>query len=334
MTIVRLYHIFQLLTLFACMTIQATDKQTIIIAPKTIIPLATRNFTIKQPPNILSQKYFLNHTTIQAATDDGFSITGKFYHRNSKTLLIIGQGFLSPQEDLIDIVKNFNDYDILTFDYRWHNNDAFFSLIQHPYKNLLTACAQDVDTIINACLKQSRTNYTHIVGIGLCYSCYTFLKAHTQRPLFTHLILDSCWPTLDAFMENLIKDPWLSRNPQQGGTPSFFKQILTNPMIHFCLKKFCSLLLPGTESTLILLKEITIPVLFIYGKNDQLVNANNFYLLWKATQTRFKAAYINPSQHTNTAYLNPRLYKQICTLFFTSRTSTAFDAALRKLPQI
>ena len=253
------------------------------------------------------------------------SIDTLFFDRKSDTLLILGQGFPGSKEGIACIAWLFPDYDVVSFDYRWRDLYTYAATTQtilHPVQRMIHDCVDDAEIVVRHFKEQKQ--YREVVGLGLCYSNYTFLAAQVRSNLFTKLIFDSSWTSLNEFIRHICLDPWLPCSPQEGGSPEWLKSILKTSFVHSCLTSIVDLCCPTISVVPILEQLRTTPILFIHGAGDLLVDyPNNFAALWQAVATDHKAAFITPSRHSDNMDPNPTLYHAICDTFI--RTNSLSD---------
>src|SRR3989338_973729 len=136
-------------------------------------------------------------------THDGYSFSALYFNRGSDTVLVLGQGFFGVKENMLFEAGLFSKYDIIAFDYRWNELGEFLLNPRHWNTGfLLIKEADEVESVLD--FLQQKKQYKNIVGLGQCYSCFTFIMAQYKRQKhkklnFTKLILDSCWLSLFDF---------------------------------------------------------------------------------------------------------------------------------------
>ena len=268
-------------------------------------------------------------------SNDNKQINTRLYKNNSSTLLVLGQGFPGAKESLKYFISLFPDYDVVIFDYRWLNLQEYtlsLKTITNPTQYWIYDCIEDAKTVVHHFIAQKK--YTEVIGLGICYSNFIFAtlqaEAETlqQKPLFTKLILDSSWLSLEEFIRHICLDPWLPFSPQEGGCPEFIKKFLKHPIVHSTLSATLHLICPKASIEPQLNALTTTPILFIHGRGDLLVDEDNFNTLWAATPTPYKAAYLTSSRHSDNMYGAPELYSYLCSTFIQSPTLTEFNASL------
>jgi len=261
---------------------------------------------------------------VEIKVNQDLSLTGLYYDRGSDNVIIIGQGFPGGKECGFEYGQLFADYDILLFDYRWRNifpyllNDLRFF---HPYKNLLQIGDEDVKAVVN--FVRQKKEYRQVVGLGVCYSCFTFLKAQSiaeseNNKLFDKLILDSCWYSIEAFLPQIVKDPYLPVSPQYGGAPNWLKRILGCKLITNSLL-FVTGMFAADINVTEYLGSVSIAKLFFHGKEDLMVPLELFkkkiFSLASAGEKNY--AIMTPYEHADNIQ-NKAMYYSLCNDFITN----------------
>lgn len=222
-------------------------------------------------------------SALTLTVNETLTVPALFFDRGSTTAVVMGQGLPASKESMLVFAKLFTEYDIILFDYRW-NNCYYTSLVKSvirggPLKNILF----DEEAEIRAALQflQRRKQYTRIVGLGECYSCFLFAKIqaddiqkHGKGP-FTHLIFDSPWLSLKTLAESIYKDPYLPLYPQEGGAPWWLKKFSTCPLIKKVALGIIFRLMKDV-SIKPYLSKLNIPLLLVHGSGDQLVPQEHF----------------------------------------------------------
>jgi len=268
--------------------------------------------------SIDEEKLLKKATNYTLKTKDNVSFDVLFLDRQSDKVLVIGQGFPGSKEDGLYEAGLFNDYDVILFDYRWKDMLSFMVSFQTAFSPLNRFFYDEIEEVksVVAFLKKKK-NYKEIVGLGQCYSNFTFVAAQAtgKEALFDKLILDSCWFSLKAFVKQITLDPWLPGSPQDGGAPKWLKKILACCAVREPLLLLSHLIVPNVSIEPYLSTLKITPILFIHGIYDLMVPyKSTFQKIWKATSSSKKAAFVTPFRHsTNTE--NPEIYKLICDQF-------------------
>ncbi len=253
-----------------------------------------------------------------------------FFDRKSDTLLILGQGFPGSKESIASVAWLFPDYDVISFDYRWRDLYTYTTTTQtilHPVQRMIHDCVDDAELVVRHFKEQKQ--YREVIGLGLCYSNYTFAEAQARSKLFTKLIFDSSWTSLNEFIRHICLDPWLPYSPQEGGSPEWLKNILKASFVHSCLTSIIDVCCPTISVLPVLNKLNATPILFIHGTGDLLVDyPNNFTALWQAATADYKAAFITPSRHSDNMDPDPTLYHTICDAFIRTNSLSDFHTTL------
>jgi pimeloyl-ACP methyl ester carboxylesterase len=287
----------------------------------------------------LKPKYFKQNVgkLLTAQTDDGQIISCTYFDRNSDKLMVVGSGFTNSREIMSPFIDIFSDHDIVIFDYRGHGYEQVnifnpFSWYKKVKKmpfgvdrditSLGMLEEKDVIAVVNTL--KNKKKYSQINGMGICYSALIFVKAegvwqntHQGQKLFDHLILDSCWLSLQNFTEKLINDPKKIFSPQYGGwednwivKQKWFQDALLSLAQNCFNTKFNRL------SILDYLPHIkNVPMLFFYGKDDLTITHHEFEIVWNATQSFPKTAVVTSCPHVRNHIKEKEFYKLICDLF-------------------
>jgi len=270
-------------------------------------------------------------TTLSTAS--GVEVPVIWYQRKSNTIIIAAQSLPASKESMRFLAKMFPRYDIVMFDYCWNQHygrfvaKSFFtgSLI----KKVLLDEEQELAAVIEHVLQDHA--YTKVIGFGQCYSCYHLAKIQsdainrTGSGPFTHLIFDSCWHSLWSFIERICTDPLLPANPRYGGAPCVLKWITDN----WLFKK----IILGTTfactddvSPVTYLPSVTVPVLFIHGRNDLFVPVEHFERIWSATDEHNRIALLTPFEHVHNLG-NKGVYQHVIYQFITRNWPFSYQEA-------
>ncbi len=302
------------------------------------------NSSILFNPNVLCDTNFLRKYHMEpkpfkqnigqifyAQTDDELIIPCTFFDRHSDKVILVGAGFGNPREKMSSFLDMFlssgyadSSYDIIFFDPRGHGLDqAEFSLS----KCLLgvdtskTRLGQEEEKDVIAVLRKIRTlkNYKQIIGLGICYTAMLFAKTAACYPneqTFSKLILDGCWLSLENFVKRVIKDPKKIWSPQYGGWSNkwpFKKKWCQDLSLAFAQE------LSYTKFNQVTLLEYLpkikdIPILFFYGKSDEVIDRRDNEIMWNLTSTE-KTMVLTSNPHVINHLKQKELYKLICDLF-------------------
>ena len=254
-----------------------------------------------------------------------------FFDNNSDTIVVLGQSLPASKESMLGHAYLFN-CDVIMFDHRWHQSYGTFLLKAlasgWPTQRILHDEEQEVRAVLG--FIRTLKKYKRVIGLGECYSTYLFAKvqadetrAHRQGP-FTHLILDSPWHSLRSFAESICNDPLLPLSPGKGGAPKVLKAVTSCPPVKQMIlaTTFAFLNDVCIEQHL---AALTIPVLFIYGRNDLFVPQDHFNRIWEATPQGLRAALFTPYSHSgNLRRESEELYRQVCERFIASSSVAEF----------
>lgn len=252
-------------------------------------------------------------------TSDRQNVAAYHLKRDSDTLIIAACGFPAHKEQMIGDVALFGNYDLLFLDFRWaaegYCSDQ--NTIRHPVKRIVLDCIADVQA---ALAYAQHCGYKTIIGHGICFSAGLFVLTQEQAQLansrcFDKLILDSCWVSLNAFADNIIKDPYLLWYWGKGGSPVWLKIIMR--LFYLPLYGLSYMLLPRTAITDAIVNIKNTPLLFIHGANDALISLDKFEQLWQCVLQTNATALITPYGHSNNHSKNPGVYAYYCNQFIT-----------------
>jgi pimeloyl-ACP methyl ester carboxylesterase len=269
---------------------------------------------------------------VSAVTDDGHVVEGTLLNRNSSTLIVIGPGFTNYRELMAPMGDLFNTYDVLFFDYRGHGYkkssllkpSSWKSMFEHVMgidrkKVRLGQCEEkDVYAIVSHVCRHKK--YNAVVGLGVCYSGLIFIKTAAIYPqLFTKLVLDGCWFSLQHAVDILSKDPGMIARPQYHSKWQhniLVRQRWFQKAIVWLGQKLFNVEF-NTVSVLDyapLLRE-DMPIFFIHGKNDLLIPRDQFEILYHATNCRQKTVLLTSNEHVRNHLKEKELYKEVIELF-------------------
>ena len=315
---------FAITSYFFCGLQAAQDKfllRTNASKESTSLPVQALQQKYPQADNKLTK---LAPKNIKLKTKKGIKFDAHFYDHGRDQIIILGQGFTGNKKSMDYFVKGFGDsYDMITFDYRWKDLGWYClnpKTFINPLHQLLHAELDEVKAVVDFVKK--RKKYKEVICLGLCYSSFLFLMAQADAEkkgssLFTKMIIDSCWYSLDRFLDSISKDPMLPARPQAGGTPEVVKTLLHHSPFYrlcfysakkcvpkICIKKYVS-------------KVSKPPILFVHGSDDKLVSMKDFDQIWSSCPAQ-KVGFITPYQHADN-FLNEELYTLLCNLFIQSR---------------
>ncbi|MBU1007706.1 alpha/beta hydrolase [Candidatus Dependentiae bacterium] len=286
-----------------------------------------------QEPKIFDGKYTKTNTT------DNEAIHYMHFDRGSDTLLVIG-GALLNMEKVASFVKMFNQYDLIIFNHRGVEHEAFSPLKPSTWPYLLSSTCvaeglngsklkfgfeeeKDVFAVIYDIFK--KRSYEKIYGLALCYSAPIFIKAAVTRPgVFDKLILDGSWIYSQSMIERFIEE-WRANSKMNWlyklASTDFFSWLaetvsgVTPPSVDFDFTPY--------------LQGLDIPVLLIHSMNDSLVPTSEFEDIWSYIPSKQKAALLTNCDHIRNHLKRKELYKYVADSFFRNPLDT-FVADLQR----
>ena len=276
---------------------------------------------------------------IKVMTADGHAIPCTFFDRGSSVLTIVGEGFTNEREVMTPFVDMF-DTDIVLFDFRGQGYEQF-SLFNYDtwcvdlakvtfgmdarVATLGEVEEEDVFAVVDFFKNSNGKQYEQVNGVSVCYSSFIFLKAEAiwnkrhQQQLFSKIVVDGCWDSLDNVVQKIRKDPYLILVPQTGGWNNhwLFKQEPAQEALDFLARYIFGLQFDHTVKLTDYLSSINqTPVLFFYGKDDLMVNRSEFEALWQAFSSPHKVGVVTNNPHVINHLKQKEMYKLVCELFF------------------
>jgi len=249
--------------------------------------------------------------------------------RNSKTVIVLGSLFPDKQDRWKNKVRQLSPYDVITFDYAW----KFASI--HPQQNLVSDRYKDVIAAVEY-LRTLEPAYTNIIGLGACYSAFTFTAAQADylskksRPLFDKLIIDSMFDSLLTLALSVAADPSLQCNNDTGCLPDWLKWIFRTLRPDWLLKRIVPevSMIPHLQAI-----SDTTPILFIHGQKDLLIPIERFRFIWNTVHKDKSVAFVTPYSHVRNMRYNWNVYKAVCDCFINAPQGTE-KIALKQLLQL
>jgi len=256
-------------------------------------------------------------------TADGYEFAAIFFDRGKENIVIFGQGFPGSKDAMIPEASLLDECDAIIFDYRWNDLSTFLSKLSHWFplgKSLISSSAEEVIAVLK--FIKNKKKYKEVIGLGQCYSCYTFLRAQyiqekTLDPAcFSKLILDSSWASIFSFTKTLQYDPMLAVNPQNSGTSEIIKSGLALPGVRHAISGFFYMGLPEI-SVKKYLKKVMCPMLFLHGSDDLLIPYETGFLpmFTEFVSEERALAVIMPTGHVNLSTNHKEFYRVVCNLF-------------------
>lgn len=254
---------------------------------------------------------------ITLKTADNCIIEAYHLSRGSSTLVISAGGFPTNKEVMVNSVALFERCDVILLDFRWIQPNYFRrqQTILHPVQTIILDCIKDVAAVL---AYADQHGYRNIIGHGVCFGAGLFVLAQNQAQkdgtrTFDKLILDSCWLSLDAFADNIIKDPYLLWRWGKGGAPLVLK-ILTR-ICYLPVYGLCWLTLPAINIGDTLKHIHDTPILFLHGSADKLIPLDKFNRLWTCASHLPSIALVTPFEHSKNDKNMPALYAYLTNQF-------------------
>ena len=194
--------------------------------------------------------------------------------------------------------------------------------IQTEINKLVTMHIQDMTSILDWATQQKE--YTSIIGNFICYSSWIALlyqhhcEIHNLYPRFNKLILSSCGESFDTFIDSIINNPNALEFSPDAKHPLAVKILLKMPGVHTYILPMLGKLLKSIAPHFSIknffydIKET--PILFMHGRNDQLISNNVFiHSLFNSVANKDRAASLNPYGHAESLYDLLWYYAQVTT---------------------
>lgn len=304
--------------------VAGTQEQEFLLCTKKDSTLSVRSIknihVPKKPIGLLKSE---DGQKVLLKTSDGYEFPAIFFDRGKDKVVVYGQGFPGSKEAMLPEASLFDECDAIIFDYRWYDLRDFLLTASHWFPlgaSLIGKESEEVITVLH--FLQSKKKYKEIIGLGQCYSCYTFLRAQyiqEKRPgsvCFSKLILDSCWPSLFKFTKSLQYDPMLSINPQDGGTYEVIKSLLALPGVSHLISGLLYIGLPNISLGKYL-TQVRCQKLFLHGSDDLLIPYETAFLPMFAEYVSEEQALaiVMPAGHVSLSTSYRDFYKAVCTHF-------------------
>ena len=222
----------------------------------------------------------------------------------------------------------FTNYDVVIFNYRGHGIKPGFNinplyLMLGLDSNIRFGAEEENDLMAVVASVTSAKKYKKVIGLGICFGGFVMIKAQAiakqnGQKLFDKLILDGAWESLKVFVEKIYENPALILNPQSGRASKrlqliFFSKVIKTWTQNYLQKmsgvNFDEINLAGS------MKEIDIPILFFYGKNDLTISRNEFEKVFFNLACPQKAALITSNPHVYNHLKSKEFYKAACEIF-------------------
>lgn len=194
--------------------------------------------------------------------------------------------------------------------------------IKDEINKLVTLHIKDISSILNWATAQK--SYKSIVGNCICYSSWIALlyqhhcEVHNLYPRFDKLVLSSCGESFDTFIDSIINNPNALEFSPDAKHPLAVKILLKMPGVHTYILPFLGKLLKtiaphfSIKNFLYDIKDT--PILFMHGRQDQLISNNVFInSLFNSVANKDRAASLNPYGHAESLYDLLWYYAQVTT---------------------
>lgn len=290
---------------------------------------------IKKDPSLYGEVFAAeNVEKISVTAHDGQPLEALLMHRNSNKLLVVGQGFHSRKEYLVPFLKLFPDYDLLFFDYHGHRLKEVISTYIKKRRDVLTTyLIEPCDDVINLIsLARANNKYTAVIGLGMCYSGFTFCAAQVKsivdgHALFDKLIVDS---SVNSILDKSIKflsDPWMILDHKKGGAPQFVQYCMSTRPVVWTIGFLGYLFLgsPCSELTMAdYISKIKQPLLFIRAAEDKLVSYESFRKQFDVADKDTACAITLPVSHALCHIKCKELYAYLIKEFIEAESTQEF----------
>lgn len=225
------------------------ENKVITLSKNTLNQIIKKHSNLNESPlfNVvnLKNKEWLKEEAIRRGgevvnieTEEGFYIPCTYFNKHSNKIIVMGTGFGNSRNKLLPLLEIFPSYDVLFIGYwgkegNYSKDKSQTSLYKNPpniryFAQRFRREANDVKAAVRYVRNKLEKKYRQVIGLGMCYSSYTFSKAQAeaesnQEILFDKLIFDSSWYSARAVGDKIAEDPFLSWNFAYGGTPGYLK---------------------------------------------------------------------------------------------------------------
>lgn len=248
------------------------------------------------------------------------------FRRGFKKAVVIVPPYGSYFQNVKHLLAIFEGYDVFLFHYKdmpiqWYkkvylflnalNKDVFSKTVEELLYLLLES---DSYAALNTSHKSPLDSYDEVIGCGQCYGAWVLLHAQqcmTQQGYkgFDKLILDSCPFGTDALIDKFVNDPVSITSKGKTESPRVLSCVTSScvvkPGLRYVSKKFCNKIVIRD-----VLKEITVPTLFIHGEGDFLVTTDELKQMCNAVNHSESYALITPYRHLVHSLKAKELYCQ------------------------
>ncbi len=236
------------------------------------------------------------------------------FRQNSDTLIVVAGGLGSCQEYFTPALWFFQNADVVTFDFRGQGMAARDSygeneLVKTAFLEMIPSLitfgkdeTKDLLAVVNYYTSQKK--YKKIVGFGFCFGAAVIVKAQVESndTLFTHLILDSLWPSLDELIQRFIRNPGLLIWPVSGSQSKLkyiFQFKIAQKIGMFILRNFIFDKAKNFKLNICeLLPKIHVPTALLYGLGDELTTKDLFAKVHLAANKENTFTFTTGSRHT------------------------------------
>ena len=249
------------------------------------------------------------------ALSDETDIHMTHYDRGSDTLIVLGHGYGSTSKRWKYVIPLLKEYDIVTFDYRWHTRCFCLnpSSIYSPIQSRFFDEQEEVVAVVGKARQLKK--YKQVIGLAECYSCLTFIVAQAgqevkDRQLFDKLVLDSSFVSLRS-----VSDDWV-------------RGCLKKHLFYWFPLAISHCILPDISMTSYIAQITKTPLLFIHGGSDEFVTLQALmegaFDVTKAPKVLLKTPY----GHVHSG-LDWGIYKFVCDQFIQSASQADFIERLK-----
>ena len=217
---------------------------------------------------------------------------GHFFDRKSDKLVIVIPPFKACCKDIVRFAAIYKEYDIL-----------------------LLSSGSDITIKKALAWAYHERTYTTVIGSALCYGAINTLKVQKEyeqlhKKAFDILVIDSCPSSYKDMLYNIGINPVGVISFGTYDSPWLLKKITD---LSFVRKVLSCITFPLSYLTCLAdyIKNITIPILYVVGREDYLVTEKQFIGYFNASQHPLSSALVTPFRHIRHSLKCKEIYRLV-----------------------